>query len=295
MRYFVAVAEAGSISKAAQKIYLTQPALSKQIKSLETELGKCLIEREAHSIKLTPAGEVLLNEGRKLLQRSETLIKRVQNADSDTCLRVGYAPSLTAHVLSLAIEQFTARHPRVQIELHDLSSKEILQGLEQGSLDLGVTILPWQETRSLVWKNILETPLVLALANSHPLSKLKSIDASEISGQKLLVYQRHAYPEYWRTLSKWMEAQQIRSSVTGEFDGIHSLLAAVNANLGIAIVAKGSDDMKPQGVALRPIKPSLAPIQVAVGCHLENQSSPILQTFIASLELEAKSHTKSKS
>src|SRR5437762_9399100 len=79
LRYFVAVAETGNISRAAKKIFLTQPALSRQIKALEHEIGQCLLERQAHSIRLTPAGEALLREARELFQRADQMLERVRS------------------------------------------------------------------------------------------------------------------------------------------------------------------------------------------------------------------------
>ena len=80
LRYFVAVAEEGNISRAAKRIFLTQPALSRQIKALEDEIGQCLLERQAHSIRLTPVGEALLREARELLQHAEQVLERVRAA-----------------------------------------------------------------------------------------------------------------------------------------------------------------------------------------------------------------------
>src|SRR5207249_801912 len=94
LRYFVAVAEEANITRAAQKMFLTQPALSRQIKTLEEEIGQCLFERQAHSIRLTPVGEALLREARDLLQRADQVLERVRSAGRGVRLRVGYAPSL---------------------------------------------------------------------------------------------------------------------------------------------------------------------------------------------------------
>ena len=87
LRYFVAVAEEANISRAAQKIFLTQSALSRQIKALEEEIGQCLLERQAHSIRLTPAGEALLSEARDLLQRADQVLDRVRAAAHGARLR----------------------------------------------------------------------------------------------------------------------------------------------------------------------------------------------------------------
>ena len=107
LRYFVAVAEQGNISRAAKKIFLTQPALSRQIKALEEEVGQCLLERQAHSIRLPPAGEALLREARDLLQHADQMLERVRSASRGRHGRahrpVGYS------VRSLS---FSCLHPR---------------------------------------------------------------------------------------------------------------------------------------------------------------------------------------
>jgi LysR family transcriptional regulator, benzoate and cis,cis-muconate-responsive activator of ben and cat genes len=102
LRYFVAVAEEGNISRAAKRISLTQPALSRQIKALEEDIGQCLLARQAHSIRLTPAGDALLREARELLQHAEQVLEQVRNSGRGLRLRVGYAPSLAVGMLSVA-------------------------------------------------------------------------------------------------------------------------------------------------------------------------------------------------
>ena len=115
LRYFVAVAEQGNISRAAKKIFLTQPALSRQIKAPEDEIGQCLLERQAHSIRLTPGGESLLREARELLQHAEQMIERVPNTGRGVRLRVGYAPSLAAGMLSIRVNLTGAGSGRLRL------------------------------------------------------------------------------------------------------------------------------------------------------------------------------------
>ena len=151
LRYFVAVADEGNISRAARKIFLTQPALSRQIKSLEEEIGQCLLERQAHSIQLTPAGESLLTEARDLLQHADQVLDRVREAGRGVRLRVGYAPSLAAGLLSTAVLNFTQAHPNARIELLDLATDEMLAGLENDKLDVVVTVAQRREASGLRW------------------------------------------------------------------------------------------------------------------------------------------------
>lgn len=157
LRYFIAVAEESNISRAARKMFLTQPALSRQIKALEEENGQCLLERQAHSIRLTPAGEALLREARELLQHADLVLERVRAAGRGLRLRVGYAPSLAAGILTAAVECFTQTHPNARVELFDLSTAEMLAGLESGKLDVALTVGQGRDTRGLKW-----TPLVRA-------------------------------------------------------------------------------------------------------------------------------------
>src|SRR5437588_8763220 len=103
LRYFVTVAEEGNISRAAQKAFLTQPALSRQIKALEEAIGQRLLDRQAHSIGLTPAGQTLLQEARELLRHAALTIERVRAMGDRIRLRVGYAPSLVTDILSVEV------------------------------------------------------------------------------------------------------------------------------------------------------------------------------------------------
>src|SRR5437773_9492757 len=130
LRYFVTVAEEGNISRAAQKAFLTQPALSRQIKALEEAIGHSLLDRQAHSIRLTPAGQVLLHEARQLLRSAELVLERVRASGNGIRLRVGYAPSLATGILSVAVESFTHKHPAARVEMFDLSTNEMRAGLE---------------------------------------------------------------------------------------------------------------------------------------------------------------------
>src|SRR5262245_50586299 len=171
LRYFVAVAETGNISRAAQKIFLTQPALSRQIKALEEEIGQCLLERQAHSIRLTPAGEALLLEAGQLLQQADQAMERVRAAGQGTRLRIGYAPSLAAGILSTAVQVFTQSHGNARVELFDLSTKEMLAGLEGGKLDVALTVGPENDTRGLKWTRLVRAPWQLAVNLNHPLAR----------------------------------------------------------------------------------------------------------------------------
>src|SRR5438552_2761026 len=121
LRYFVAVAEAENVSRAALRLHLSQPALSRQIRELEEELGFLLLERSAKSVRLTNAGRVFLTKSRAVLERVDDAVKAAGAIASGTRseLHIGYAPTLTARILSPALQAFQTEMPSVRVTLHD--------------------------------------------------------------------------------------------------------------------------------------------------------------------------------
>lgn len=289
LRYFVAVAEEGNISRAAQKIFLTQPALSRQIKALEEEFGQCLLERQAHSIKLTPTGEILLREARELLTHAEHVIERVGAAGSGTRLRVGYAPSFAAGILATAVNNFTQTHENAQVELFDLSTKEMLAGLEDGKLDIALSIQREAEARGLMWTPISRTAVSLAVGRRHPLAKGKRVAVGDLGREKFCIFRRSEYPEYWDAIGGWLRKHGLRPRIVGEYDGGESMMAAVEAGLGVALLPTSIGRLFPERVCLLTIAPAPPPISIHAGFRAEKADDKPLKVFIEELCNAAKS------
>ncbi len=283
LRYFVAVAETGNISRAAKKIFLTQPALSRQIKALEEEIGQCLLERQAHSIRLTPAGEVLVGEARELLQRAEDLLAKVRVGGREMRLRVGYAPSLAAGILSAAVANFTQALPDVRVELFDLSTKEMLAGLDSDKVDVVVTVGQHSETRGLAWVPLARVKWQLAVNRNHPMALRSKIAPVEIAEEPLLVYCQRDYPEYWEFVTNWFRGHRLRPRIAGEYDGIESLMAAVESGLGIALIATRTADRLPKHVRLKTLASAPHPICISAGFRASRATNKPLAAFVEAL------------
>lgn len=265
LRYFAAVAETGNISRAAQKLFLTQPALSRQIKALEAEIGRCLLERQAHSIRLTPAGEALLREARELLQRADQVLERVRAAGQSVRLRVGYAPSLASGLLSGAVANFSQKHPNARVELFDLSTKEMLAGLENDTLDLALTVGRGRDGHGLKWTQLVRVSWQLALNRHHPLTRKSRVSPEEVARERLLVFCQRDYPEYWNLVTDWLREQRQRPDIAGEYDGVNSLLAAVESGLGVAIVTTSTARLIPKNVRLKTLSAPPKHLCIAAG------------------------------
>src|SRR5205823_11200329 len=128
LRYFVAVAEMENVSRAALKLHVSQPALSRQIRDLEDEIGFCLLERTAKSVRLTEAGRAFLNDARELLRQADESVKkaRANASEEPTELHIGYSPTPFAEVLPKIQRPFQRAMPNVHVRLHDWNNKTIL-------------------------------------------------------------------------------------------------------------------------------------------------------------------------
>jgi LysR family transcriptional regulator, benzoate and cis,cis-muconate-responsive activator of ben and cat genes len=287
LRYFVAVAEEGNISRAAQKIFLTQPALSRQIKALEEEIGQCLLERQAHSIRLTPAGEALLGEARELLQHADQVLERVRAAGQSVRLRVGYAPSLASGLLSGAVENFAQKHPDARVELFDLSTKEMLTGLENDTLDVALTVGQEGDRRGLKWTPLVRVSWQLAVNRQHSLARCSSITPEDVARESLLVFCQRDYPEYWAVITSWLREHRQRPAIAGEYDGVNSLLAAVESGLGVALVTTSSARLVPERVRLKALSAAPKPLCIAAVHRASRAAEKPLAVFIEELRQAA--------
>ena len=141
LRYFIVVAEEQNVTRAAERLHVSQPPLSRQIRDLEDELGVELFRRTGRSLALTEAGKIFLIEARAVLLRVDKAVETVRTvARGDRgSLRIGYAPSLTAEFLPRSLRLFEAERPGVRVALHDLSSEECAQWLAARKLALALT------------------------------------------------------------------------------------------------------------------------------------------------------------
>lgn len=284
LRSFIAAAEDGNISRAAARLHLTQPALSRQIKGLEDDLGVTLLERGAHSFSLTPAGEVLLRDGRVLLDRADALEQRVRAAAKAQTIRVGYSPSLTASILSPAIEAFTQVHPKARVDLSDLTSNEMVDGLQKGTLDIIVTVPTVKEIPDITWLTVQKQAWRVAVPRLHPLLAKKILTPEDLNEQRLVVYNQRDYPDYWAFIGGWFRQQKINARIASECDGVTSLISAVDAGLGIALVAEHTACLIPERVVLKPLEPQPEPLPISAGILERQKNDKVLAVFIEELK-----------
>jgi len=281
LRYFVIVAEEQNVTRAAARLHVSQPPLSRQIRDLEAELGVELFHRTAKSLALTEAGKIFLNEARSILLRVDQAIDTVRTvADRNRgTLHVGYAPSLTVRLLPTALMLFERTHPGVRVSLHDLSTEECLQRLAAGKIDLALTVRPpASRMRGLAFEDIACYPLCCAVATSHPLATKKIVSVRQLKNERFIVYSRDDYPEYHDSLKTLFRPFGFEPRVGEEYDGVTSLIAAVEAGQGIAIVPSSLACMSGQRLKLLTLQPKLPPF--SVGAAMAKKSSKLVLGFV---------------
>jgi LysR family transcriptional regulator, benzoate and cis,cis-muconate-responsive activator of ben and cat genes len=288
LRYFVIVAEEQNVTRAAERLHVSQPPLSRQIRDLEDELGVELFRRSAKSLALTEAGKIFLIEARAVLLRVDKAIETVRMvARRDRgSLRIGYAPSLTAEFLPRALRLFEAERPGVRVALHDLSSEECLQRIADGKLDLALTV-PRRGLRdkSLKFESLTRYAILCAVGLDHPFAKKRAVTLAEIRQQKLMVYSHEDYPEYRDWLATLFK--DFNPCNTEEYDGVIGLIAAVEAGRGVAFVASSVSCLAGPRLRLIPIRPPLGDITVSVLTQVP--PPPLAEKFILALKQALKS------
>lgn len=267
LRYFTAVAAHGSFRRAAATLHLTQPALSRQVRDLEDELGVMLLTRGRNFATLTDAGELFYEEAREVLARADLAIGRVRGEKRKEVVRVGYGPTLTAGIMPAALERFQAASPRVRIELCDLSPREMYDLARKGQLDLLVAPGDANFTApGFKWTELRRQSLVLVMPAIHPLAKLKKIPPTRLRELALIGLGRENFPGY----AERMRAVLRPFRVTPRFvkmlnDGVSAMFAELEANNAAAILADGIVNMMPRSLVARSFSPALPDIAVQLG------------------------------
>lgn len=282
LRYFIAVAEQENVSRAALKLHVSQPALSRQIHDLEDELGFALLERTAKSVRLTEAGRTFLEEARGIIQLSQQAVRnaRAVATGEHGQLRVGYAPSLTAMILPRALRAFQAEVPKARVILLDLSTQEMLTQLRGGELDVALMARPARVAlRDLEFEEIASYPMCVAVSPGHALAENPAVTLKEAASFPLIGYNREDYPEYQQHLEKLFASQRLKFHVAEEEESVTSLIAAVEAGRGIALVPNCLVCLVGQRLKVLPLKD--ATHEVGVGAANRKGAGALVKRFIS--------------
>ncbi|MFC9929573.1 LysR family transcriptional regulator [Streptomyces sp. NPDC127190] len=281
LRYFVTVAEELHFTRAAERLYVSQPALSKQIRALERQLGAELFRRDRHGVGLTAAGEALLPHAREVLAgwtAGAAAVEAAKAAQRST-LVVGMSTSPGRGGLLPAVRsRFTAAHPRVTVRLRQMSWDDPTAGLADGGADVAFVWLPLPEEERYDWTVVAEEPRLLALPATHPLAARTEIDFADLLDEPFLALPRSAgvLRDHWLALdARGGRPPRIGAEIAGAEETYEALLAG----LGVCLVAVGNAPLITLGgVVTRPVR-GLAPSRYVLAWRREDATRPLVRDY----------------
>lgn len=256
LRYFVAVAEELHFTRAAEKLYVSQPALSKQIRALERQLGAPLFDRDRHGVRLTPVGTALLPHARAVLAawtEADEAVRRARAAEEAT-LVVGMSTSPGRGGLLPAIRsRFTEAHPEIRLKLRQVGWEDPTAGLADGTSDVAFVWLPLADAGRYRWVVVATEARLVALPESHPLAGRERVGFAELLDEPFLALPATTpdLRDHWLAL----EARDGRPPVIGgEIASTDETYEALVDGLGICLVAAGNAPLLTRGgVVVRPV------------------------------------------
>ena len=289
IRYFIAVAEQEHFGRAASRLRIAQPALSRQVRLLETELGFDLFERLPRGVRLTPAGQVMLTEMKALETQAQSGVGRARLAAEGRygTLRLGLIESVAWQgLVPDALREYRHRVPDVDVSLSTMPTAPQLERLRQGQLDAAILYNPL-EVEDLVSIRLASIPIVLAMPEGCPLLELPEIRVQDLTGYPLIGFQRLASPKLFDDLNAALVRAGFAPTFISDPMNEAEMLALVSMGSGLGLANAMQVWRPPHGVCFAPVT-DLNVTQDLHVLHRRDEDSPLLAEFLAVLGEQAR-------
>jgi DNA-binding transcriptional LysR family regulator len=280
-RYFVALAEELHFGRAARRLRIAQPPLSRQIKDLEDELGAPLFQRNRRSVALTPAGEAFLPRAHEVLAAVERATSDARRAVRGEVgkLSLGYVSSVAYSGLGPMLRAFRERFPEVRVQVRQLPPTEQLRALRARELDVGLVRTPFDDT-GLQTAVVRRETLVVAIPSGHPLLAKSRVAIGDLAGEPFVLFPRAASPPFHDFVIALCQAAGFSPTVAYEAPHV-DLLSLVSAGFGVSLVPSSTGESRREGLEVRPIVGSPRADLVAVWRADDAGASGTVREFVA--------------
>ena len=282
LRYFLVVAEELNFTKAAAKLRVAQPALSRRVADLEDEIGVDLLKRSPRGVVLTAEGKLFLEKTRHLLKLADESVEQVRALARGQFgeLHIGYAPVPTVEILPPALAAYQKAFPGVRILLHDLSEQELIDGLQNGKLELALMPeVAGLQGGNLQFEAIRSYPICVALAPTHKFARLKSITLDAVAAEPLIGFNRKEYPDYYGALDRMFGRLGIKPRFVVECDSASSLITEVETGHGIAVASPILKHVSGKRLLYRPLAGTTERMCVGIARATKGDVTPAGEKF----------------
>jgi DNA-binding transcriptional LysR family regulator len=271
LNQFVAVAEALSFRRAAERLHMAQPPLSVAIRKLEDELGAELFERRGRTIRLTEAGHEALRTARKCLADAAEIRTAARSAAQGDVgrLRMGFVGSATYSLLPKLLPAFRKRYPRIELELRESTNQEMLELIEAERLDAGLVRVPTTAGDALQLEVIERDVFHAVMPKRHPLAAARSVTLRALAEGPLIGYAHTKVPGLHAVAMFAFQHAALSPRAVQEATQVQTVLCLVESGLGVALVPSVSARFAPKGLVFRPVRdlPAAASIGIALAFH----------------------------
>lgn len=281
LRSFLAVAEGLNFTRAAERLHVSQPALSAHIQELELDLGILLLERNRRSVKLTPAGEAFKEDAAAVLRSLAEAERRAQLVAKGEAgnLRIGFVASAALHLVPSIVIEFRKLHPSVTLDLLNLRTVDQITKLEEGTLDAGFLRLPVIH-RKLDVLPIHKEPFVVVLPAGHPLASKDGFNPLDVQKEDFLAYGRRWAPHFYDRWVSIFERVGFTPRIVQETGEMSTLLSLVAAGIGIAVVPRGLAEKSGQPIVIRRL-PARSPASEIGVAFSSGNTNPLVTKLCA--------------
>jgi DNA-binding transcriptional LysR family regulator len=302
LRYFVAVAEELNVRRAAERLRVSQPPLSRQIHDLEDEVGAKLFVRMKAGMRLTKAGEYFLKEARQILSQSQRAVQTALAASRGEAghLEIAYTPTVFDPEFPRVMRIFQKCFPLVELRIRELFSQEQTRGLLEKQIDLGYVAFRYPELeKELTFKCVRRADMYVALPPHHPLCRKRQITLRALANEGFVSVRRLA-PAFHSWVTELCGQAGFIPKIAYDADSPLSLLGSVAAGIGVALVPETGRHFQSVDVKFRRLPASVPKMEFYIAWRKDNDS-PVLRTFLEMLmkqmqrkELPRNSRSKSK-
>lgn len=260
LRYFVAVADALSFTRGAEKLRLAQPSLTRQIRDLEEEIGVRLLDRTKKRVRLTEEGKSFLADAKRVLAHSAEIVESVQRLRDHeiAALNIGYAANLFPALLPATLVPFQRKFPTVSVNLFDMTYGDQIRALEDGKIDLGfVGSRKPIEERGLQFRSIASDITVAALPEGDRLAKKAVVNLKDLKAMFFVGMSEGSHPGYREWLTATCRRAGFAPKVLQDADIERTVIQAVEAGLGVALLPDRVEKLPHENVVFRPLIPTV--------------------------------------
>lgn len=285
---FLAVAEEQHFGRAAQRLNMSQPPLTEQIKVLEQALKLQLFERSRRGTQLSPAGAAILPAVRQFagqVERLERVVREVASGQSGV-LHIGAVTSAMLETVPPLLDALKQAHPHLTVFVKEIDSVEAIPALEAGELDLAFVRLDGEVGNGIATMPLAEDRLAVALPKNHALAALPRVSLRSLATESLVMSSRERSPVYFDLLTSVCRAHGFIPRVLHEVRTITSQIAYVGCGQGVALVPSSMRKLAPESVVVRPLKERIMVVAAALAWNA-NRYHPMVDVAVAWLKKQS--------